>query len=140
MVKNQNSNFESKLADTICIEKALQLINYGDIILFRTKSVLSAIQRKLTDSEYDHVAIVIRFPFNDNKPESLYLLESTGDGVHTYPLHRRLLAWYYFSERLSIRRLNFNRTSELGNKLVKFVDRVDGFKYGYFIFYSNLLL
>lgn len=50
----------------------------GDILLFRGRTVMSGITRKITNSSYDHVAMVITFLEDDE----IYFLESTASGVH----------------------------------------------------------
>ena len=67
-----------KKCDRINEETFLQEADSGDIILFKGKSISSGITRKVTSSEYDHVAMVITFQDDDE----IYLLESTIEGVH----------------------------------------------------------
>lgn len=45
----------------------------ADILLFRGKGANCLIQRAFTGSDYDHAAVLLRFPSG-----SLYLLEATG--------------------------------------------------------------
>lgn len=47
-------------------------------MLFTGKLFSSKLTRKLTHSEYDHVAMVLTFEDDSN----IYLLEATADGVH----------------------------------------------------------
>ena len=42
---------------------------------------LSALQRSLTFSDYDHAAIIVRNSIRDRSPSSLVLLEATGEGI-----------------------------------------------------------
>jgi hypothetical protein len=48
----------------------------GDILLFRGKSMACSIQRSFTRSEFDHVALILRYSSGE-----LYLFESTGNVV-----------------------------------------------------------
>ena len=125
LVKNHDLVKDSRMM----ITQALRLIEAGDIILFRTNTILSALQRQVTNCRYDHVAIVVCFPFNSSKSDSLHLLEATGDGVHTYSLKRRLTAWSSYAEEIALRRLKISRSFDIIKRLVRFADRVDGFKY-----------
>ena len=52
-------------------------------------------------------------------------------GVHTYALRRRLIAWSSYATRLAFRSLHVSRSYERQRNLMKFVEKVDGFKYGY---------
>ena len=45
----------------------------ADILLFRGKGANCLIQRAFTGSEYDHAAVLLRFPSG-----TLYILEATG--------------------------------------------------------------
>ncbi len=57
----------------------------GDILLFKNKTTTSSLQRKVTGSEWDHVALIV-----PGKGEHLSLLEATGAGVETHDLLLRL--------------------------------------------------
>uniref|UniRef100_H3HC99 Anaphase-promoting complex subunit 4 WD40 domain-containing protein n=1 Tax=Phytophthora ramorum TaxID=164328 RepID=H3HC99_PHYRM len=72
----------------------------GDLILFNSRAKVSGIQRSMTRSEWDHVAIVV--PSRDNS--NLQLLEATGDGVTLTPLTARLLAYSTFHVRYFVLR------------------------------------
>ena len=58
-------------------------LHAGDIILFQSKNPLSGLQRHLTGSEWDHIGMVVPYPTH---PQTLALLEVTGDGVTVLPL------------------------------------------------------
>lgn len=121
------------------IDKAMKLFEAGDIILFRSDFALSALQRSVTFSDYDHAAIVVRFASKDRTPSSLYLLEATGEGVHTYDLRRRLFAWNDVKASMVFRKLIVpEHESDHIVKLVGFRQTVDGLQYGYV--YSLLFL
>lgn len=85
----------------------------GDVLLFETKSVIAASLRSVTASNYDHVALVYRdlkgthCPLEDEKDRinGLYLVESTIDGVRTYPLKKRLRQWSVLCPTIVVRRL-----------------------------------
>ena len=50
----------------------------GDILLFQTKGARAKMTRKITNSEYDHVAMVLRF---QPEPDEVFILDSTSAGV-----------------------------------------------------------
>eukprot|EP00485_Elphidium_margaritaceum_P012287 CAMPEP_0202693740 /NCGR_PEP_ID=MMETSP1385-20130828/7777_1 /ASSEMBLY_ACC=CAM_ASM_000861 /TAXON_ID=933848 /ORGANISM="Elphidium margaritaceum" /LENGTH=738 /DNA_ID=CAMNT_0049349463 /DNA_START=35 /DNA_END=2248 /DNA_ORIENTATION=+ len=100
----------------------------GDVILFETKSYLAAGLRSVTATHYDHVAFVFRDVHgthqchdetlarlqNDN---DLYLVESTVDGVHTYPLKWRLRQWSILCPQIVVRRLKLLKRGTHTSKL-----------------------
>ena len=67
-----------KKCDRVCESTFIKEADSGDILLFKGKSISAKMTRKLTHSEYDHVAMVLTFSGDDN----IYLLEATSDGVH----------------------------------------------------------
>eukprot|EP00471_Norrisiella_sphaerica_P006890 CAMPEP_0184484586 /NCGR_PEP_ID=MMETSP0113_2-20130426/6286_1 /TAXON_ID=91329 /ORGANISM="Norrisiella sphaerica, Strain BC52" /LENGTH=565 /DNA_ID=CAMNT_0026865635 /DNA_START=338 /DNA_END=2035 /DNA_ORIENTATION=- len=83
----------------------------GDIVLMRTQGTLPALQRTFLSSQYDHVGVVItKYVSSFSNVEgtgALYLLESTNEGVHAYPLKSRLRAWHLSGAVIVIRCLSF---------------------------------
>lgn len=84
----------------------------GDVILFETKSYIAASLRSVTASNYDHVAFVYRDVDGTHQcidsaadQNGLYLVESTIDGVRTYPLKNRLKQWSLLCPQIVVRRL-----------------------------------
>jgi len=115
----------------------LQVAKAGDIVLFRTQGTLPAIQRTVLSSEYDHVAIVVSKNISQacrslNYGSSLYLLESTNEGVHTYPLKSRLRAWHLSGAYIVIRRLIYEKMSKgkIEKALQDFTSDAEGKSYG----------
>ena len=52
--------------------------NSGDLLLFKTRSVMGlSITRIITNSYYDHVAMIVKYPNDDD----IYYIESVGSGV-----------------------------------------------------------
>ena len=47
--------------DSMTEKQFLNTAETGDILLFHTKNTGATIQRVLTNSEYDHVAMVVKF-------------------------------------------------------------------------------
>ncbi|HNB48178.1 MAG TPA: AMP-binding protein, partial [Chitinophagales bacterium] len=62
----------SKIVREITINEVDEFADSFDILLFKNKSTLSKMQRFLTQSEYDHVAMVVRIG------ESRFVLEASG--------------------------------------------------------------
>ncbi|CAK4657932.1 unnamed protein product [Aphanomyces euteiches] len=104
-------------------------LEYGDIVLFKTRFGTSKVQRKLTGARYDHVAIVVP----GSAPGQLAILESTGEGIQVYPLKTRLLAYgREVTNAIVARRVLAQRTAETMAKLQQFVLDVNGNKYSIF--------
>jgi len=112
------------------LDKVCEIVNQGDLILFRTDGVLQGIQRAVTNSEYDHVGIVVRIPQHSRNEFSLFILEATSDGVQKYALRSRLRAWHLSNAVVALRQLKMKRTYENMSALSKFVEMVDGKPYG----------
>lgn len=99
----------------------------GDLLLFRSKGLSAKIQRGITGSKYDHVAIVLCYSSG-----KVCLLEATQTcGVD-------ILNWEYFVaigchlgvERIAYRKLKIERTEELMMKFENFIKKVNGKAYG----------
>ena len=97
----------------------------GDILLFTGKTFSSKMTRKLTNSEYDHVAMVITFEEDDD----IHFLEATSQGVH-------IVSWAemskYFSQMYSKivwRKLYAERDDEFCEILQTFIEAVADRKY-----------
>ncbi|ETW10303.1 hypothetical protein H310_00643 [Aphanomyces invadans] len=104
-------------------------LEYGDILLFKTRFGTSKVQRKLTGARYDHAAIVVP----GSAPGLLSMLESTGEGIQVYPLKTRLLAYSReVTNAIVARRVLAPRTPETLAKLQQFVLDVNGNKYSIF--------
>jgi len=75
------------------VDRLMEIIKEGDIILFKTTGLLQGITRVFTQGPYDHCGCVVPAP-NDSGPGTEWaLLEATIEGVHYYGLRRRLLSW-----------------------------------------------
>ena len=75
-------------------------------------------QRVLTRSDYDHIALVIRY-----ENDKIVVFESLRDtGVTMCPWEKFMnLKWYSNYDRVIYRRLNFPRTKEFNQVLEDFV-------------------
>ena len=62
--------------------KLLQTANTFDILLFKNRTLISKVQRIFTNSDYDHVAMLIK-----SSHKEVYLFEATSNsGVAVFPL------------------------------------------------------
>lgn len=120
-------------ADVIC-----KMVKPGDLILFRTQGTLPALQRTVLSSEYDHVGVVVSKQMSAMSKKyhhsaGLFLLESTNEGVHTYPLMTRVRAWHLSGAVMVVRQLRlpkeFSKT-ETERKLQHFTQEEEGKGYG----------
>ncbi|CAI2368613.1 unnamed protein product [Moneuplotes crassus] len=105
----------------------------GDILLFTGKTVISGITRKITNSHYDHVAMVLTFLEDDE----IYFLESTASGVHvtTWTELKTYVDELY--SKVVWRKLYCERDDDFCEVLGTFINAVDNM--GYKISISKLL-
>ncbi|KAJ1450607.1 hypothetical protein M885DRAFT_45369 [Pelagophyceae sp. CCMP2097] len=126
----------------------------GDLVLFRSREGLSRLQRCLTLSEWDHVAVVVqcvlrllnhaapgahtflRTPHAHRRsrttPALRLLLEATQDGVASPALRLRLST--YDAHRIAVRRLRWgdgDLPQAQRDAMDAFAEHVDGTAYGF---------
>eukprot|EP00949_MAST-11_sp_MAST-11-sp1_P004537 g4537.t1 len=108
------------------ISMVRDFVRVGDIVLFKSSTTASALQRAVTLSEFDHVAIVC-----ETIPGVPQLLEATGDGVQTYPLIARLRAYMQeFAKHVAIRRFIGDSDRDAATEAINdFVRGVEGSEY-----------
>ena len=97
-----------------------------DIILFKNKSIMSKVQRFFTNSDFDHVALLMKTVNNQ-----LLMLESTsnsGVAIYNFFSLRYLVSKKHF-DRVGLRRYKGNRKDEYVRELQKFIQEVNGKKY-----------
>mmetsp|Transcript_19306 Transcript_19306/g.35560 ORF Transcript_19306/g.35560 Transcript_19306/m.35560 type:complete len:322 (-) Transcript_19306:5435-6400(-) len=104
----------------------LRLANTGDIILFRGCNSLAKLQRAFTRSEYDHVAMIMRFYTG----EVAFFEAIQGEGVtmvkwEEFKQHN----WHKLYSRIAYRQLSIDRSEATLQKLQDFIDRVIGLRY-----------
>ncbi len=98
-------NFSIKKS-SIHINFLSKFVQMGDIILFNTKSLISKVQRTILNTNYDHIGMIIRQPYNSHLDMNLYLLEATTEhGVHKYPLIPRLKSYHDNNSTMVLRKL-----------------------------------
>ncbi|KAF0691545.1 Aste57867_17257 [Aphanomyces stellatus] len=122
-------NVDAETRSVLHVSALHTCLQYGDIVLFKTRFGASKVQRKITGARYDHAAIVVP----GSAKGQLALLESTGEGIQVYPLKTRLLAYgREVTNAIVARRVEAPRTPETLAKLQQFVLDVDGNKYSIF--------
>ena len=99
----------------------------GDILLFRSKDVSSKIQRSLTGSKFDHIALILCYASG-----KIVLLESTQSmGVSLTDWEEFLMnKWQDLYEGIVYRSLVFDRNDANLLSLNDFVNKVKGKSYG----------
>lgn len=100
----------------------------GDILLFRTKGIRAKISRMMTGSDYDHVAVILRF--KNGGVGVLEALGFTGVQISNFEMFIRE-EWHKQYEEISIRRLNRKVTSLEANTLENFVRQSVGQRFGW---------
>jgi len=111
----------------------------GDILLFQSRGFIPCSIRRITNARYDHVGVVVvRNPDGGGKEKCF--LEASGDkyGVCIHNMEERMLEWHLSNARITYRRLRCVRDDIFEENTSKFLDLVNGSKYG-FSFKSMLL-
>ncbi len=98
-------------------------LDTGDIILFHNSHLASQATKMFTMSQWDHIAIVIRW-----KDNGLKLFEATGNGVGLFNLKARL-EFLHSNTKMAVRRLSVRRTPEMLKALDGFIQMMRGRHY-----------
>jgi hypothetical protein len=101
-------------------------VRSGDILLFKSKAFASKLQRGVTLSSFDHVALLLKFQDN-----SVGVLESTSQfGVKTVFWSDFIeYNWHLDYKLLVYRKLEYDRPQDFTSKLQEFILKVEGKKY-----------
>ena len=120
---NKEGTWKARGRQVIHVSRVSAFAKVGDIILFHCNNQVSAAQRVVTSSEWDHVAIVgQRYPRGP-----LLMLECTGCGVTIFPLVSRLKGYLMeFAHHIAIRRIRFERSEARLAKMHAYLKRVEG--------------
>mmetsp|Transcript_13139 Transcript_13139/g.19170 ORF Transcript_13139/g.19170 Transcript_13139/m.19170 type:complete len:240 (-) Transcript_13139:380-1099(-) len=102
-------------------------VTTGDIVLFRSKNLAAKLMRGLTRSQYDHVALALRYESGD-----IALLEATNnEGVNiVYWEDFYFNDWFREYDRIVFRHLEVHRTDKMVAELENFLEATLGKKYG----------
>lgn len=125
----------SETANTkIDLDTLIRTCETGDILLFKTHGFIPSSIRRLTNSNFDHVGVVVVRDCDDGG-RYVCFLEASGDrhGVKIHSLRPRLLEWYLTDAQIYYRRLRCVRDTRFHIRTKSFVERVQGLKYGYSI-------
>lgn len=111
----------------ISIEEFKILADSGDLMLFKSNTVASSMQRVFSLSDYDHVALIYKYPTGE-----LAFLESTNaKGVELcYWDDFLAYSWGQCYSKMVYRKLSTNTRQELSQNLDRFIKKVIGKKFG----------
>ena len=107
-------------------QQFIEEANIGDVLLFRSKNLSAKLQRGVTASKYDHVAMLLRW--NNNVVGILEATSNTGVQVLLWEDFMRN-NWHLLYSRLVFRKLDIHRTDEALQQLEKFLSNVEGMSY-----------
>ena len=120
-IESKRSLYQQK--DTISEGEFLAGAESGDIVLMSTGEAQCALQRFVTNSEYDHVAMVVRFQGGVKIFEA-----NAGEGVSVYSWPQFQSEFHQY-EKVSVRKLHCPLRAELEPRLVSFIKASLGKKY-----------
>ena len=101
----------------------------GDILLFRASSAGGLLTRTFTDSEFDHVAMVLKF---EATPDEVFLVEATGNmgvALNRWQFLKPHVGAGKFYDRLVHRHIEFDRGDKMVDGLEAFLREAVGLKY-----------
>ena len=111
-------------------------VKTGDLVLFRSKERVSGLQRCVTGSTWDHVAVVVESaPLAEEVHSLKLLLEATCDGVARVPIAQRVRG--YEAHRVAVRRLRAPENEDpiqardRAERVAAFAESVDGSDYAF---------
>eukprot|EP00347_Sterkiella_histriomuscorum_P001620 403371331 len=121
----QKIAFEKKFWKTnrLNVQKFMQTVDTGDILLFQSKAMASKVQRMLTRSDYDHIALLIKY---DNS--KIVIFESLRDqGVQVCQWDKFInMNWHDMYHKIVYRKLFFPRTKMFHEGLEDFMKQSIG--------------
>ena len=119
----------------VSIQEFIGMAETGDILLFQGKSKGSILQRAITWSKYDHVAIILKWV-----EDKVLIFESTGEnGVDILDWNLFVEnGWPHLYHKIVYRKLRGERTNEQLLNLEDFILSVKNWKFGLNI--KNILM
>jgi hypothetical protein len=110
------------------ISQLREYVSPGDIVLFKCSDRWSGLTRLMLRDRFDHIGVIVP---GKNPGSNLRILESTGEGVKTYPLIGRLRGYFLadFVHFISVRRIVAPREEKALARCAKFVSAVEGKPY-----------
>jgi hypothetical protein len=112
--------------DRITEFEFLTMVDTGDLLLFRSKHVGAKIQRSFTRSQFDHVALLLKYQNGE-----IVLLEATGKqgvGLSRWRTFKKN-NWHLLYSKMVYRKLEMDRSDDMITKIEKFVKNSIGKKY-----------
>ena len=107
--------------------KATNVLNPGDIVLFKCCHGGAKLQRNITRSSWDHVGIVVPIDRGGARKEdgiSMGILEATREGIEVCPFFQRIISMRDYAV-IAVRHLRVDRSAEFLSKLESFVKEVE---------------
>jgi len=110
--------------DTISEKQFIHTAETGDILLFYTKNTGARFQRFITNSDFDHVAMVVKFKKND-----LMIFESNQMyGVSIYDW-KQYIQYFDLYQKITIRKLEYIKKADVQREMLNFVKKNLGKNY-----------
>lgn len=102
------------------------IVDTGDILLFQSKAVASKMQRMITRSKYDHIALILRY--SNGKLVIFESLRDTGVSVCDWDRFMRM-KWFNLYNKVEFRKLYYPRSQKFIDVLEDFVKQSIGKKF-----------
>ena len=116
--------------DSISEEQFLDIADTGDILLFKASDSFGAsVTRTWTDSDFDHVAMVLKF---EQTPDEVFLIEATGNtgvSLNRWEFLKPHVGTGKFYEKLVHRHIEFERGDEMCDNLEILLQEAIGLYY-----------
>lgn len=111
----------------IDVNEFKSVVDNWDLLLFKSKQLATKLQRTLTNSNYDHVGMIVLWETDDDM-NTIFLLEAvSSEGVRLVEFLPNLEAYFEVYEKIVYRPLqNFERSEDWLNSLDTFLDEVLG--------------
>ena len=116
--------------DMLSENQFLESADTGDILLFKGSKAVQKTIRTLTNSRFDHVAMILKF---DGEPNEVYFVEATGNmgvALNKWEYLRDHIGNGKFYSTVAFRHVNFKRDNNMCDNLEKLLDEAIGRNYG----------
>ena len=103
--------------DTISEKQFIEQADTGDILLFNCNHMGAKLTRTITNSQYDHIAMILKF---DSMQDEVYIVEATGTfgvAMNKWSKIRKHVGRDKFYRKVTYRHLDAPRNQELCVKL-----------------------
>lgn len=102
----------------------------GDILLFCATSGSAGMIRTFTGSQFDHVAMILKF---ESEEDEVFFVEASGNhgvALNKWSCIRNQIGHKKFYERVIFRHVNFERDDNMVENLECFLKEAVGQRYG----------